>query len=50
MEKYCRLSTPHTHSRLMELHLDVNNEHDDDDVPLDMGDEGVATQNRIFLL
>ena len=46
MEKYCRLCQ----SRLMELDLDANNEHHDDDVPLEMGEERVAIQNNIFTL
>ena len=46
MEKYCRLCQ----SRLMELDLDANNEHHDDDVPLEMGEERAAIQNNIFTL
>ena len=34
----------------MELDLDANNEHHDDDVPLEMGEERVAIQNNIFTL
>ena len=47
MEKYCGLCQ----SRLMELDLDANNEHhDDDDIPLEMGEERTAIQNNIFTL
>ena len=46
MEKYCRLCQ----GRLMELDLDASNEHHDDDVPLEMGEERVVIQNNIFTL